>query len=88
MELLLPGSPVIFLLAWFGWRIASRAGYSGFWGLTALIPPIGLLALWSLAMQKDWPLQTGIKPSVSSAANPTGGTITVRRPTEPARPRS
>lgn len=54
-HLLLPGSPVVFLLAWFGWRIAAKAGYSGFWGLTAIIPPIGLVALWVLAAQKDWP---------------------------------
>lgn len=54
-HLLLPGSPVVFILAWFGWRIAAKAGYSGFWGLTAIIPPIGLLALWVLAAQKDWP---------------------------------
>jgi len=86
MELLWPGSPVVFLLAWFGWRIASRAGYSGFWGLTALIPPIGLLALWYLASTKDWP---GIGQSNNRRADesPTGG-MTIRRPDTAVRDRS
>lgn len=86
--LLLPGSPIIFLLAWFGWRIASRAGFSGFWGLTALIPPIGLLALWYLAMQKQWPGLSGASVNEANQASVSGsGTITVRRPTEAARTR-
>lgn len=80
MELLWPGSPIIFLLAWFGWRIAAKAGYSGFWGLTALIPPVGLLALWYLAANRDWPsVQPAENPDSQPVRSDTGG-VTIRRP--------
>lgn len=95
-HLLLPGSPVVFILAWFGWRIASKAGYSGFWGLTAIIPPIGLIALWVLASQKEWPCDRqpgqgrngGPRRAASRAASSTPATrdpgdITIRRPGGP-----
>jgi hypothetical protein len=85
MSILLPSAPVIFLLAWFGWRIACKAGYSGLWGLTALVPPLGLLALWYLAANKDWPERTIVstdKPIHSVRQN-----MTIRRPTEPVRHR-
>lgn len=93
--LLLPGSPVVFILAWFGWRIASKAGYSGFWGLTAIIPPIGLVALWVLAAQKDWPrrVHTGTgsgdgpgvprRTTTTAPATRAPGDITIRRPGGP-----
>ncbi|MDF1722838.1 MAG: hypothetical protein P1U65_19360 [Minwuia sp.] len=94
MEHMLPGSPVVFILAWFGWRIASKAGYSGFWGLTAIIPPIGLVALWILASKRDWPRDSQQATSFGSAsrASATGtttpatrdtGGITIRRPGGP-----
>lgn len=87
MELLWPGSPVIFLLAWFGWRIAAKAGYSGFWGLTALIPPVGLLALWYLAADRDWPSVTpAAKPDSEPARRDEGG-LTIRRPGSAVRER-
>lgn len=95
-HLLLPGSPVVFILAWFGWRIASKAGYSGFWGLTAIIPPIGLVALWILASQREWPRDrqpgkgrnSGPRPAASRAASTPPATrdpgdITIRRPGGP-----
>ncbi|WP_417516243.1 hypothetical protein [Minwuia sp.] len=87
MELLWPGSPVVFLLAFFGWRIAAKAGYSGFWGLTAIIPPIGLLALWYLAATKDWPVTRTTKAADSSAGarRETKGGVTIRRPGSVAR---
>ncbi|WP_416896816.1 MAG: hypothetical protein ACMVY4_14980 [Minwuia sp.] len=90
MELLWPGSPVLFLLAWFGWRIAAKAGYSGFWGLTALIPPIGLVALWYLAATKGWPGQTGAgdRGAPKSRDGHDGSGVTIRRPSEVARERS
>lgn len=86
MEALFPAAPVIFLLAWFGWRIACRAGYSGLWGLTALVPPLGLLALWYLAASKDW--GTGRADRPEAVRKSTTGKMTIRRPTEPARPKS
>ncbi|ANK80824.1 MAG: hypothetical protein TEF_08445 [Rhizobiales bacterium NRL2] len=79
MEHLWPGSPLVFLLAWFGWRIAAKAGYSGFWGLTALFPPLGLLMLWILAASKDWP--KAAKPGGrGEGARTRDGGITIRRP--------
>lgn len=97
MEHLLPGSPVVFILGWFGWRIANKAGYSGFWGLTAIIPPIGLVALWILASKRDWPRDSESLaaprvtprsgPPASTAANTPAtreaGGITIRRPGGP-----
>lgn len=93
--LFLPGSPVIFVLAWFGWRIAAKAGYSGFWGLTAIIPPIGLVALWVLAAQKDWPRQNQTsrdsgdsagarqRATTTTPATRAPADITIRRPGGP-----
>ncbi len=90
--LFLPGSPVVFILAWFGWRIACKAGYSGFWGLTAIIPPIGLVVLWVLAAQKDWPNQghagrdgttasrSPRRATTTTPATRDPGEITIRRP--------
>lgn len=86
MEALFPAAPVIFLLAWFGWRIACRAGYSGLWGLTALVPPLGLLALWYLAASKDWGSDPADRPE--TVRKSTTGKMTIRRPTEPARQKS
>ena len=94
--MLLPGSPVVFVLAWFGWRIASKAGYSGFWGLTAIIPPIGLVALWILASQREWPRdhqpgkgsdgghrRSPSRPASTAPAPREPGDITIRRPGGP-----
>lgn len=85
MQALLPGAPVIFLLAWFGWRIACKAGYSGLWGLTALVPPLGLLALWYLAATKEWASSgTTFRPEADKTGKQS---MTIRRPSEPARQR-
>ena len=37
------------------WKIWSRTGHSGFWGLLAVIPLANLVALWILAFKK-WPI--------------------------------
>lgn len=93
MEHFWPGSPLIFLLAWFGWRIANKAGYSGFWGLTALVPPVGLIALWCLAGVRRWPRDDEAEAAPRSGGerpadgNPPAGRrskgITIRRPDGP-----
>ncbi|MEM8569413.1 MAG: hypothetical protein AAGG56_00770 [Pseudomonadota bacterium] len=36
------------------WKLWSRTGHSGFWGLLAVIPLANLIALWVLAFKK-WP---------------------------------
>jgi len=35
-------------------RIAQKAGYSGWWGLTQIVPLVGLVMIWVLAFI-DWP---------------------------------
>lgn len=37
-------------------RIAQKAGFSGWWGLTQLVPLVGLVMIWVLAFV-DWPAQ-------------------------------
>ena len=36
------------------WKIWSRTGHSGAWGLLMLIPLANIISLWVLAF-KDWP---------------------------------
>lgn len=86
MEALFPAAPVIFLLAWFGWRIACKAGYSGLWGLTVLVPPLGLLALWFLAASKDWRFEAHERSD--AVRNTPNSSMTIRRPSETARTKS
>ena len=38
-----------------GWRVYSRAGFAGYWGLAFLFPVLNILALLYLA-QTDWPV--------------------------------
>jgi hypothetical protein len=35
-------------------RIVSKAGYSGAWGLLAIVPVVNIVALWALAFM-EWP---------------------------------
>lgn len=39
-----------------GWRIASKAGYSGAWSLLLLVPIINLVVIWIFAFMR-WPAQ-------------------------------
>lgn len=42
------------------WKIWSRTGHSGAWGLLMLIPLANIISLWALAF-KDWPALQGGK---------------------------
>ncbi len=42
------------------WKIWSRTGHSGAWGLLMLIPLANIISLWALAF-KDWPALRGGK---------------------------
>lgn len=42
------------------WKIWSRTGHSGAWGLLMLIPLANIISLWVLAF-KDWPALRGGK---------------------------
>ena len=50
--LLLPG---LLLWLWFLARICRKAGFSGWWALVTLSPPLFALAIWVFAFA-DWPL--------------------------------
>jgi hypothetical protein len=46
-----------FLVLWF-WilaRICRKAGYSGWWSLTTLFPPLMIVMVWIMAFS-EWPL--------------------------------
>ncbi len=50
-------SPFIFaalVLIWLGSRVANRAGFSGWWALLIVLPPINIVLVWVLAF-KRWP---------------------------------
>jgi hypothetical protein len=38
------------------WRICRRAGFSGAWGLTMIVPILGLVMTWAFAFM-DWPVE-------------------------------
>jgi hypothetical protein len=46
---------VLVLPAWLGWRISKRAGYSGAWALTLIIPILGTAMIWVFAFSR-WPV--------------------------------
>jgi uncharacterized membrane protein YhaH (DUF805 family) len=51
LVLLLPGFLIwLWLLA----RICRKAGFSGWWALTTLFPPVFAIMIWALAFA-DWP---------------------------------
>jgi hypothetical protein len=36
------------------WKITKKAGFSGWWSITAHIPLVNIIAIWVLALTK-WP---------------------------------
>ena len=50
--LLLPG---FLVWLWFLARICRKAGFSGWWALSTLFPPLFAIMIWVLAFA-DWPL--------------------------------
>ena len=48
-------SPILILLVLPFWKIFSKAGFSGWWSLSVLLPIINLLAIYILAFSK-WPI--------------------------------
>jgi len=47
-------SPVLVLWAWCGGIVSRRAGFSRWWGLLMLLPPIGIAVIWVFAYAA-WP---------------------------------
>lgn len=37
-------------------KIAKKAGYSGWWALSMIIPLVGIIMVWALAFSK-WPIE-------------------------------
>ena len=50
--LLVPG---LLIWLWLLARICRKAGFSGWWSLTTLFPPVFAILIWVLAFA-DWPL--------------------------------
>lgn len=49
------------LLVWIHARIAQKAGYAPLWALTALVPPVYLVATWFFAFM-GWPRDEEVPP--------------------------
>jgi hypothetical protein len=47
---------IVITVVWPFWKIFEKAGFSGWWSLTILIPIIGTIALFYLAFA-EWPIQ-------------------------------
>ncbi|HUA52076.1 MAG TPA: hypothetical protein VMB81_07925 [Candidatus Sulfotelmatobacter sp.] len=47
--------PAFLVWLWILARICRKAGYSGWWSLTTLVPPLFAILIWALAFA-DWPL--------------------------------
>jgi hypothetical protein len=45
---------LVFIPAWIFSRTVTKAGFSGWWVLTTVFPPFGLLMLWLFAFS-NWP---------------------------------
>lgn len=45
------------------WRIFTKAGYSGWWSLTLLIPGINIFMMYYLAFA-EWPIHSGTNPAL------------------------
>jgi len=45
---------VMAFAVWLAWRILKRAGYSGWWAITILIPIVNLVMIWIFAFF-NWP---------------------------------
>jgi hypothetical protein len=43
-----------------GWKILARAGYSGVWSLTLLVPLVQIIAVYLFALSR-WPVQKSTK---------------------------
>jgi hypothetical protein len=46
--------PALLIWLWILARICRKAGYSGWWSLTTLFPPLFAIMIWLLAFS-DWP---------------------------------
>ena len=45
---------IVVLVVWMVSRVLRKAGYSGWWSVTALVPLVNLVMLWMFAFA-DWP---------------------------------
>ena len=47
---------LLVIVTWLAARIASRAGYPGWWALSQLIPVVNVVLMWLFAFAK-WPVE-------------------------------
>jgi hypothetical protein len=47
--------PLLLIWLWILARICRKAGFSGWWSLTTLFPPLFAIMIWALAFA-DWPV--------------------------------
>ncbi len=47
---------IVGFFLWLYARVARKAGYSGWWSLTMLVPVVNVVMLWVFAFA-DWPSQ-------------------------------
>ena len=47
------------------WKIFQKAGYSGWWSLTLLIPGINIFMFYYLAFA-EWPIHRGTNPALET----------------------
>ena len=47
------------------WKIFQKAGYSGWWSITLMIPGINIFMMYYLAFS-EWPSQRGINPALET----------------------
>ena len=48
--------PLLLLWFWILARICRKAGFSGWWSLTSLFPPLFAIMIWVFALA-DWPVE-------------------------------
>ena len=52
--------PYFLVALWATAKLARKAGFSGWWGLVALVPPLWLVMLWLFAFI-DWPTRARVR---------------------------
>ncbi|MBU0514958.1 MAG: hypothetical protein KJ621_09315 [Proteobacteria bacterium] len=66
--IILVNVPMAAFLFWCMATIARKAGFSGWWCLTFLFPPLGLVMLWVFSKAR-WPA-IDPEPAIKSGSNP------------------
>ena len=63
---------ILAIVMWLHFRILHKAGYSGWWCLTLLVPPVYLAVIWVFAFAR-WPALVGVTETEQRGAKPDRG---------------